>query len=110
MSDLPLFDCTYPNTPGYRDRATSKEAAEAMKAAATSLRARVLRHLIHHPSTVHETAAALNESVPSIQPRFSELRRTAAIEPTGQRRQNNSGMSAHVWRVPNPTGVTHERD
>lgn len=89
----------YPLSPGHRGQATSKEAARKFKAHADGLRAQVLDHLTRAPSTVHETAAALRASVPSIQPRFSELVALEKIERVpGLRRKNASGMSAAVWR------------
>ncbi len=89
----------YPKSPGYRDQTTSKEAARKFKSHADGLRAQVLEHLTREPSTVHETATALRASVPSIQPRFSELVAQEKIERVpGLRRKNASGMSAAVWR------------
>lgn len=90
----------YPISPGYRDQTTSKDAARKFKAHAEGLRAQVLDHLTRTPSTVHETAAALRATVPSIQPRFSELVALEKIERVpGLRRKNASGMSAAVWRA-----------
>ena len=90
---------SYPKRPGYTEPTTSKDAAEAVIETAETLRAKVLEALRVSPATVHEMAARLDKTVPSIQPRFSELRASGKIEPTGKRRPNASGMSAHVWRA-----------
>jgi len=37
--------------------------------------------------------------VPAVQPRFSELRALGSIVDTGERRQNDSGRNAIVWRA-----------
>lgn len=98
MKDL-LGDTPYPESPGYRDHGTSKAAAISMKESAGALQVKVLAVLRDTPSTVHETAARLHKTVPSIQPRFSELRAMGKIDKTGERRKNESGQSANVWRL-----------
>lgn len=86
-------------TPGYKEPTTSKDAADAMRAASAKLRVTVLKHLLRRPSTVHEAAASLELTVVAVAPRFTELRRLGLIEPSGERRKNDSGKSAHVWRA-----------
>tara|TARA_A200000159_G_scaffold60004_1_gene55594 strand:+ start:170 stop:400 length:231 start_codon:yes stop_codon:yes gene_type:complete len=49
--------------------------------------------------TADEIAFHLNLSILSIRPRISELNTLGMIEKTGERRKNESGNSAHVWRV-----------
>jgi hypothetical protein len=95
----PLAPEIYPESPGWRDASTSKEAAERVAQGAPSLRKRVLKLISESPEgvAVHEAARLLKVPVPSLQPRFSELRRLGEIRPSGQRRTNDSGMSAHVW-------------
>jgi hypothetical protein len=95
----PLAPEIYPESPGWRDASTSKEAAERIAPRAPSLRERVLKLIAESPegAAVHEAARILKVPVPSLQPRFSELRRLGEIKPSGQRRTNNSGMRAHVW-------------
>jgi hypothetical protein len=44
-------------------------------------------------------AAALDESILTVRPRVSELRRSNLVEPTAERRKNKSGMSAQRWRA-----------
>jgi hypothetical protein len=90
----------YPNRPGWSEPTTSKAAAEAVADTAGSLRALVLESLRLRPATVHETAERIGRAVPSIQPRFSELRALDQIEPAGEIKKNKvSGKPAQVWRV-----------
>jgi hypothetical protein len=69
---------------------------------ASLLRQQCLNVLGRHPGglTADEVAAALGESVLSIRPRMSELRRLGEIADTGDRRRNASGHTAAVWLVP----------
>lgn len=103
MKDLfgdDLYEPSYPDRPGYRDRETSKEAADSMVPTADSLRALVLGLLAKRWCTVHEAADILELSVPSIQPRFSELLKKDLIEWTGERRRNaRSTRNAKEWRL-----------
>jgi predicted HTH transcriptional regulator len=91
----------YPHAPGYKDSDTSRRAAEQIEVAAPRLREECLRALSGCPegATADEIAAALDRSILSIRPRFSELRKVGKIRDTGQRRQNQSGCSAKVWRA-----------
>ena len=97
--DLLSWQAPYPRTPAHSKDDTSIAAAEAMRLRAGNLRAKVLEHLKQKPMTVHECARAMNETVPSTQPRFSELRAMGLIEDSGERRQNDSGRAAIVWKV-----------
>lgn len=88
----------YPNTPAARRIDTSEAAAAAMRKHAQTVRDLVINALRRKPMTVHECAAALKMPIPTVQPRFSELRKLRLIEDTGQRRVNAaSGKSAAVW-------------
>lgn len=90
----------YPLQPGFKDTDTSKAAAQAMKPTAATLRSQCLRCLAFGDYTADEVALDfLRESVLSIRPRFSELKRLGKIEDTGQRRRNASGKSAIVWKA-----------
>ena len=89
----------YPNTPGFKVSGTSRDAADANEPRAETLRQRVLRELQQGKTlTADEIAAALNESILSVRPRVTELRRMGEIAPTGERRANASGQTAMVWR------------
>lgn len=92
----------YPNIPGYHQSApeTSPEAADAITSKAQRLRTR-LYHLLATgwTGTADEAASKLGESILSVRPRFSELRAGDAIIDTGERRRNESGRNAVVWRL-----------
>lgn len=99
-----LFDPTrYPSVPGSaRGIDTSIAAAEEMKPRAAYLREKCLAYVKRWGmtgSTADECAEYLKESVLSIRPRFTEMRRLNWIEDTGERRKNDSGRNAIVWRV-----------
>lgn len=91
----------YPDRPGYKERETSKAAAESVEETAPLLRAKVLDQLRKRPEgmTPDEVAAELDLSVLSVRPRFTELRTKKQIIDTGERRANASGRSAKVWRA-----------
>lgn len=95
MTDL----FSYPDSPGFKERTTSREAAEAIKPRSGTLRSRVLQMLSWAEGTPDEIARRMEESVLAIRPRVTELYRMGLIERTGARRKNASGMSAHVYRV-----------
>lgn len=94
-------DVIYPDAPGFKVPGPSQEAAEAVKEPARVLREGVLRAFGAHPygATADEIADALGRSILSVRPRVSELYRQGEIERTGERRRNDSGMSATVWRT-----------
>lgn len=89
----------YPDEPGFKEATTSKDAAEAMKPRSSGLRDRALACLALGPATPDEIAHQLGESVLAIRPRITELRLLGQIEKTGERRANESGLKAHVWRL-----------
>ncbi|HBF53326.1 MAG: hypothetical protein CL533_04330 [Afipia sp.] len=73
-----------------------------MQPCAARMRAAALNYLeSFYPRgfTADEIAFHLNLSILSIRPRISELNTLGMIEKTGERRKNESGNSAHVWRV-----------
>ena len=100
MTQMDLLDWTprYPSTPGAKATGTSTEAAEAMRPRAGILRAKVLAALRAKSMTADECADLLRETVLAIRPRFSELRAQNLITDTGDRRINDSGRRAIVWR------------
>lgn len=91
----------YPNTAGFKDATTSKDAADSLEA---SGRARTLRDkvatffLAGNRATSDEVADALHESPLAIRPRVSELYKKGLIERTGERRRSSNGHSSHVYR------------
>jgi hypothetical protein len=94
----------YPVTPGYKDRDTSRKAAEAIRPDVARLRAACLAELrlvcaLGGTATADQIASRLDLSVLSVRPRFTELLRDGLIEDTGERRKNASGRSAKTWRA-----------
>jgi hypothetical protein len=92
----------YPSDPRWKAPGTSKDAAEAITSRAKTIRARVLGFLTQHhlgSFTADQIAAGLGESILSVRPRVSELRRSELIEPTAERRMNKSGMPVQCWRA-----------
>lgn len=89
----------YPNEPGWKEDQTSREAAEAIALRAGTLRWRAYDYIRKHPGhTADEIAVALDESVLTIRPRISELRRKGLIVNDG-RGCNRSGKAAHRWHA-----------
>ena len=97
--DLLAWTPRYPAVPAASKDDTSQDAAKSMLKRAGILRAKVLACLQVQSLTVHECARLLNETVPAVQPRFSELRAINKITDTGDRRINDSGRRAIVWRA-----------
>jgi hypothetical protein len=97
--DLLAWTPPYPLSPGHKVDGTSRLAAEDIRPRAGILRGRVLACLRANAMTADECAYALSESVLAIRPRFSELRALNQITDTGERRQNDSGRNAIVWRA-----------
>ena len=88
----------YPSNPGFKKHGTSQEAAEAVAPRARLLRDKVLSALKRTAMTADEVATYLDESVLSVRPRLSELSKKGLIIETGERRKNESGKAAAVWR------------
>src|SRR5512139_2528461 len=92
-------DDRYPNRPGFKNRDTSKAAADAMRPRAGTLRAAALKILSTAPRTADEVAAQLGESILSIRPRITELSRLGYVIATKERRANQSTHKAIVWTI-----------
>lgn len=90
---------TYPDYPGSYTTDTSVAAADAAAGQAESLRQRCREVLHNNPMTSDEVASALGESVLSIRPRLTELKKRGEVEDTGHRRTNASGRMAAVFRL-----------
>ena len=101
-----MSELIYPDAPGFKVSGPSEQAAKAIGSTANKMRAAVLAQIALHAAgaTADEIAKDLNLSVLSVRPRVSELNRNGAIEQTGARRRNESGMTATVWRIrPQPS-------
>lgn len=90
---------TYPDAPGYRRRATSKAAAEAIAPRAVVLKELVLAEIKRKPGTADEVASRLRQTVLAVRPRCTELGKLGLVVDAGIRRSNVSGRSAIVWRA-----------
>ena len=95
---LPLFD-RYPTSPGWKRRATSKAAAEAITPSAQRLRDQVYQLLKAQDLSADQCADLLEMDKLSIRPRLSELAKRNKIEDTGRRATNTSGKRSIIWRV-----------
>ena len=93
-----LLPQQYPSAPGFKEPTTSRDAAKAIQPRVSELAKRILALLVYQPMTPDEAAKALDESLLTIRPRFSELNKLGMIEKTGARRANSSGLKAYVWR------------
>ncbi len=93
----------YPQKPGFKARATAREAAKSAAPRALSLREKIfvtLKAAGRGGLTPDEIAYRLDESILSVRPRVSELAIIGRIEDTRARRVNEiSGRRAIVWRV-----------
>ena len=102
INELPLF--SYPRSPGWKERTTSRDAALAVTSRASILRERVHAEIAAaglSGLTADQVAARLGESVLSVRPRLSELYHAnpPRIVPTGERRTNDSRLKAKCWRA-----------
>ena len=87
--------------PAARRMGEAQRAAARTNVAGTErLRSVVLEILSAEPGglTADEIAAKLGASVLAIRPRVSELFHAGMIEKSGERRLNESGLAAHVWK------------
>jgi hypothetical protein len=98
VDQLDLLD--YPNTPGWRDRETSIEAAEELAGSVTDLRQTVLADIKSagaYGRTADEVATRTGIDRLTVRPRVTELGNLNLIHDGGQRRPNESGRKAIVW-------------
>jgi hypothetical protein len=108
----------YPHRPGFKRGGTSRTAANSISVYAETKRRDVLVEFVaagERGLTPDTCAKALNLSVLTVRPRCTELLAAGLLIPTGERRQNQSGMSAAVLkateagiRAANKNGGCHE--
>jgi hypothetical protein len=108
----------YPHHPGFKRAGTSRTAANSISVYAETKRRDVLVEFVaagERGLTPDTCAKALNLSVLTVRPRCTELLAAGLLIPTGERRQNQSGMSAAVLkateagiRAANKNGGCHE--
>ena len=87
--------------PGVKTHATetSQQAANAMKPSAATLRDKCHAALKGARMTSDEVASLLGCSILAIRPRISELVALNKVVATTERRANESGKKAVVWRA-----------
>jgi len=89
----------YPEGPGYKQKgATSQEAAEQGEKKFETIRRKVRAEYDQGNFTPDEIAWRIEDTPANVRPRCSELRKMGELEPTGERRKNDSGASAQVLR------------
>ncbi len=101
---LPLFSYTpsYPARAGFKERTTSREAAQGIEA---SGKAELLREAILElyrsgfTGTADDCAHRIGESILSIRPRVAELKARQVLVATGERRAMDGGRMGHVLRA-----------
>tara|TARA_Y100001951_G_scaffold105173_1_gene120404 strand:- start:614 stop:946 length:333 start_codon:yes stop_codon:yes gene_type:complete len=106
MADLFQYADTRPRYPqtgaGYRDNATSRDAADAMQPRLAHLQEQVLFALDRNPKGL--CAFELPDfccpnTFAALQPRLTELAAMGKVEKTSERRTNpETGRSASVWK------------
>ena len=102
IADAAYGDRPYPESPGWKEPTTSRAAARAVSASAPLLRERVyaaIRAAGELGRTPDEAAGDVGESVLAVRPRVTELAKAERIVATGERRKNESGLKAKVWRA-----------
>jgi hypothetical protein len=93
----------YPQTPGWKEPTTSRDAADAIESMAETIRGEALRALKQSRYygrvglTSDQVAKAIGRSILAVRPRITELKLMGLIIRTGERRLNDSGMLAAVW-------------
>ena len=87
----------YPETAGFKEDTTSRDAALSMASLSSPLRKTVLNYIKKFPSTPDECAEGICESVLSVRPRITELKNLGFIKASGLTRKNYSGRNAKVW-------------
>ena len=87
--------------PGSKTGGTSAQAAREVERSgrAVTLKEKVIEELTGDALTADEIAANIGETVLSIRPRVAYLAKDGIIVDTGQRRANESGKQATVWRL-----------
>lgn len=100
MTQSDLFSQSYPETPGFADTDTSRDAAKAVRPKASCVREMVLEALRGRPGTAVQIALRLRLPYESVQPRTSELRAMGLVEDSGKRGPSRDPEKlAIIWRV-----------
>jgi predicted ArsR family transcriptional regulator len=102
---------SYPRSPGFRDRDTSREAARAIAPLARTQRGRVLAALQRaYPNGLSSDEIAKHAGVNkyAVRSRVAELQAIdpPQVEATDARTKNETGMTAKIWRA-TPASFDH---
>jgi hypothetical protein len=89
----------YPYHPGHKAESSRPSADNIAPHAKTVRNAAVAAFVAAYPTgmTADELAIRLGESILTVRPRVSELHAAGLVEPTAERRNNDSGHGATVW-------------
>lgn len=93
---------SYPRSPGFKERTTSRDTAIAIKDDAKILRELVIGCYERAGAiglTADACAALLNRSVLAVRPRVSELVADGKVVATERTAKNDSGRPARIWRI-----------
>lgn len=91
----------YPERPGFKERTTSRDAADKVASGTEAARIQIHAIIALAPDglTADQAAKIMNRPPLYVRPRVAELRKLGMLEMTGERRKNDSGLSANVWRA-----------
>lgn len=90
----------YPGTrAGFKKEGTSQLAAESVEPFLNHLQRLVLKQIEGRNLTADEVAGQLGLSILTVRPRLSELSKLGKIAETDERRPNQSGRLASVWKA-----------
>lgn len=89
----------YPFSPGYKDKDTSKKAAEKYESKSEKLCKEILLVLARGSMSAFELADHFNEPITSIRPRVTQLKNRNLIEDSGERHLTEGGCYEKVWRL-----------
>lgn len=95
VTDLFNFRDQYPDSPGYRKRDTSKEAAGKV-ADIPKIYGQILNALTE-PMTFYDMRDKLGLLYSRVQPRMSDLAASGKIKDSGQRKMTPYGRKAILW-------------
>jgi predicted HTH transcriptional regulator len=101
----------YPHAPGWKAQDTAIEAARLIESRADTLRAKAYELFKRgFELTPDECAKRLREEKLAIRPRITELFKMNLIIDSGERRRNESGRFAIVYRIHPNTRPPRQRD
>lgn len=93
-------DRPYPQSPGFRDTDTSRQAAVAVAGKQSSLKAAVFTAICNagdRGATANEIAVATKIDLNTVRPRLTELSIGLKIKDSGMRRKSARGHNSIAW-------------